>query len=157
MSSFGEPQKNFEFPSQVGKVNARQSLIVKAVRIKNPDGLFVFKKPSIPWNFLLSRAGFSSYSEYLKSEHWHQFRSKFLSRSENKVCFVCGSSPVQVHHKHYRRLGKEQFGDVVSLCQSHHKHLHDVHNSLGKFGTKRFTRDYVKAAKAAVLAAAPSL
>jgi hypothetical protein len=39
MSSAGPLTSNFEFPSQDGKVNARQHLTVKAGWIKNPSGL----------------------------------------------------------------------------------------------------------------------
>lgn len=97
----------------------------------------------VQWSKVLEKAGFPSYQSYLASEHWKSFRAFFLSRKENQVCKICGAKTVEVHHRTYHRLGKEQFGDVISLCRFHHQNLHDAFNLSAK-GLKRFSKEFLQ-------------
>ena len=67
-----------------------------------------------------------TYSEYLETEHWKRFRSKFLRKKRHKICFICGDTPksIHLHHKTYKRLGNERISDVVALCQLCHEEIH---------------------------------
>mgnify|MGYP001764851904 CR=1 FL=1 len=61
------------------------------------------------------------YREYLKSEHWHGVRKRSLARVGH-CCQRCGDGGrLEVHHKHYRSLGRELVTDIEVLC--HHCHL----------------------------------
>ena len=72
----------------------------------------------------LSRGiGYSSYNDYLKSEHWRKTRSKNVRR----VCFCCGSRKrLHLHHLSYERLGKEIPTDFATLCDPCHRKVHVV-------------------------------
>ncbi len=62
---------------------------------------------------------------YLRTEYWLNFRKEV--RELRKVCEICGSTKnLNVHHRHYKSVGKETLEDVYLLCQSHHKKLHKV-------------------------------
>ena len=97
------------------------------------------KRQLTDWRRALEGTGCSSYAEYLKSDHWAEFKAFFLSRKEHQQCAVCDATPVDVHHRTYRHLGREVFGDVVSLCREHHTKLHERFKH-SRFGMKRLTR-----------------
>lgn len=79
--------------------------------------------------------GFSSYQNYLKSEHWLAFRSKFTGRP----CQGCDSLVrVALHHLTYERLGCELETDVMPLCWACHESIHLVSKATnGGIGKKR--------------------
>ena len=63
--------------------------------------------------------------DYLKTEHWIKFRKEV--RKLRKVCEICGSDKrLNVHHRHYRTVGRENFGDIYLVCKYHHKKLHKI-------------------------------
>lgn len=65
------------------------------------------------------------YELYLKSEHWRDTRSRVIERG---VCEWCGESThgcrVNVHHKHYRTIGRERDEDLMLLHRECHESLH---------------------------------
>ena len=70
---------------------------------------------------------FTRYKEYLQSVHWSRFRAAYFKEQGEKVCVQCTSRDrVQLHHLTYARIGREQFGDVVALCDSCHRALHKI-------------------------------
>jgi len=82
--------------------------------------------------------GFASYSDYLKSEHWQEFRKKFFSKSavcknlrakfgELRCQFCHKSAVLHLHHKTYKRLGAEYLSDVVLICAECHEKSHERH------------------------------
>ena len=73
----------------------------------------------------ITELGFKNYNEYLYSQHWREFRLNFL-QSKGFKCEVCGifSTSLNVHHKSYKRIGREQFNDVKALCEDCHKEIH---------------------------------
>jgi len=61
---------------------------------------------------------------YYKTEHWRERRKEALEDSDN-MCDECGSkNNLQVHHKNYFSLFREEDDDLVVLCKSCHEDLH---------------------------------
>ncbi len=48
----------------------------------------------------LTIMGYSSYSQYLRSQLWKNIRQNILNR-DNNLCFVCGKFGNQIHHMSY--------------------------------------------------------
>lgn len=74
---------------------------------------------------------------YLKMPHWKSFAKKAKKRVGNK-CQVRGCDNVTrltVHHKTYKSLGHESFGDVVVLCFGHHKSVESGFSLILRDGT----------------------
>lgn len=71
-------------------------------------------------NFVVTK---SNYYKYLRSAWWKETRAHFLI--ENNQCYVCGKKKkLQVHHKTYKRVGKEQVEDLICLCKDCHEVVH---------------------------------
>lgn len=67
------------------------------------------------------------YEEYLASQAWREKRRRyFAAKRLPKTCLACGSEQVQLHHRTYRRLGREHLQDLVPLCQPCHSAGHDL-------------------------------
>ena len=65
------------------------------------------------------------YHAYISSPAWKQKRKQALSHHGSK-CQVCGATEkLQVHHKHYRRLGRERMADLSILCGGCHENEHE--------------------------------
>jgi 5-methylcytosine-specific restriction endonuclease McrA len=65
-----------------------------------------------------------SYSDYLRSSHWHQLRYEVRQRCGG-VCERCGRRRMtDVHHRTYVRLGHERLSDLRGLCRRCHKRVH---------------------------------
>lgn len=65
------------------------------------------------------------YNEYIRSDEWADFRRKVIEKYVG--CLVCGKTKnLHVHHRHYRTLKIESFGDIALLCREHHRKLHNV-------------------------------
>jgi 5-methylcytosine-specific restriction endonuclease McrA len=80
------------------------------------------------------KLGYASYRDYLKSEHWQSFRKKFFASIKARQmrekygglrCEFCEASGIlHLHHRTYKRLGKEWLGDVVLICENCHNLVH---------------------------------
>jgi hypothetical protein len=71
------------------------------------------------------------YGKYLKTPHWRTFRKKVLTHWDNRCCICYGSEALNVHHRTYRRRGKEELTDCVVLCASCHElHHHTMKISI---------------------------
>ncbi len=72
---------------------------------------------------------FEKYKIQLQSEEWKAFR-QFIFVVRGCSCEICGSkSNIQVHHKKYikgRRAWEYLPDDVLVVCGSCHKHLHNI-------------------------------
>lgn len=85
-----------------------------------------------------------SYSAYLQTNHWHNFRQVALEYYDY-TCQQCGKSrpeskaknrsnttlndyllQLDIHHEDYHGLGQEQMKDVRVLCRECHKLTHSV-------------------------------
>lgn len=64
------------------------------------------------------------FGTYLRSANWAATRKAALKRDGYR-CQDCGARrALQVHHRSYARLGKEQAGDLVTLCRYCHERRH---------------------------------
>jgi hypothetical protein len=65
---------------------------------------------------------------YLRSKHWRAFRWVYGTK-QGWRCKVAGCSEggyhLDVHHRTYERLFREQFSDVELLCRRHHRMQHE--------------------------------
>jgi len=89
------------------------------------------------------------YHKYMASDTWAAKRvAAFKALGRN--CKVCGTAKnIQVHHKTYKRLGRENVAkDLVILCQKHHSALHNFHQK-GEFSLEEATVYYVAQGKKA--------
>lgn len=93
----------------------------------------------------LKALGFSSYAEYLNSDHWREYRNRVYTKSKavKKMlqrwgyigCQACKSrGQLYLHHKTYKRLGKEWLGDVFILCGVCHDDIHRLYNQRRQKG-----------------------
>jgi len=68
----------------------------------------------------------SAYRAYLQSKEWSQIKLD-LYQLRGKKCERCGSTNnLQVHHKHYRNIFKEEPDDLEILCNSCHRNEHGL-------------------------------
>ncbi len=66
----------------------------------------------------------STYKEYLRTEWWQWRRKKALNKAR-WTCVRCKKrEDLQVHHKHYRTLGREGKNDLEVLCKGCHNGIH---------------------------------
>lgn len=72
----------------------------------------------------LRELGYASYTAYLGSQRWAMFKDTYAARGLSMRCTVCRSTPVELHHHTYVRLGNERLDDVTPLCRRHHKAVH---------------------------------
>jgi hypothetical protein len=88
----------------------------------------------------LQEIGFGSYQAYLASQHWADLKSRFYasklcSRSERgrPCCVACRRDDVRlsVHHRTYRRLGREWLMDLMVVCDSCHDTCHAATREFG--------------------------
>jgi hypothetical protein len=78
--------------------------------------------PDTPWH--------ERYDEYLQSDQWLSIRQQVLRR-DNFRCRHTGKlsrpgDPLQVHHLTYDRVGCEALDDLITLCRSSHRQLHEA-------------------------------
>lgn len=65
-----------------------------------------------------------TYREYLDSSEWDIRRGMFIERAGGQ-CNRCNAvRNLQVHHRHYKTLGEENYKDVEVLCQDCHRSHH---------------------------------
>ena len=66
------------------------------------------------------------YHSYLRSPAWNQIRKRRL-KIAGYECENCGKrTRLEVHHKHYRRLGDEWITDLLALCNRCHRRFDDM-------------------------------
>jgi hypothetical protein len=66
---------------------------------------------------------------YMLSDQWKWVNQRV--RQAGVRCLACQSrARLQLHHVYYTRLGREQWFDLIPLCRSCHKRLHDVLGAL---------------------------
>lgn len=77
---------------------------------------------------------YESYQEYLASEEWKQKRALVLERDKHR-CRRCGAKGygtiLHVHHMWYpQNWGEESIDDLITLCDSCHKEVHERLNAI---------------------------
>ena len=76
-----------------------------------------------------------TYLEYLQTEHWKDLKQRVLASKFPYRCYICGvHSGLELHHKTYKRMGKEYLRDMIWLCREHHEITHEYEQE--KRGTK---------------------
>lgn len=74
----------------------------------------------------MSKFNLKFYKKYLQSQEWKNKREE-IYKLRNGKCEVCNCKlyhHYHVHHKTYKRLGKELNSDLVLLCEDCHVDLH---------------------------------
>jgi 5-methylcytosine-specific restriction endonuclease McrA len=75
----------------------------------------------------LERLGLHSLPEYWETAHWRHFKEAFRRQQEiHRCCTICRDAYYSLHHRSYKRLGKEWLTDVVPLCNECHRATHDL-------------------------------
>ena|ERR1041385_6770925 len=75
-------------------------------------------------NRWLKQHGFLTYSQYLITQHWQDLRQR-LFNVRGKKCERCDSEKeIEIHHKTYERIGKEELSDLLILCRTCHGEEH---------------------------------
>ncbi len=69
--------------------------------------------------------GFRTYSAYLKSDHWSNFKRSYFAKHK-KICYCCGKPARDLHHIDYTHLGAERQKDVEPLCRGCHDKVHTI-------------------------------
>lgn len=84
--------------------------------------------------YKIKQSKYNSYEEYLKSKEWNDFKRRFnksdriiemLKEYNHCICEYCGEDKdLILHHLTYKRLGCEEFEDVVLICRNCHSKVH---------------------------------
>jgi len=81
------------------------------------------------------------YAEYLKTAHWDVTRAWKLFYQP--TCELCGTKRnLQVHHKTYKNIHKEEMEDLQVLCHSCHE---GEHGTPAQKASSRFIAKLAKA------------
>jgi 5-methylcytosine-specific restriction endonuclease McrA len=67
----------------------------------------------------------NQHKQYLDTDTWKGKREMVLLR-DNYTCTICGKygGELHVHHKSYKRHGKERITDLITVCKKCHKKFH---------------------------------
>lgn len=83
------------------------------------------------------------YSSYLRSHAWSDRRRAYYEKF-GRACAVCGSDVrVELHHLSYAAMGCEPDDDLMALCVSHHRAVHQFVRQEGndlRMGTLEYVR-----------------
>lgn len=110
------PADQAPYPKPVGKKQPKTHKPFKRRKKHRQKQIHRLPPPPIGWG---------SYSEYLASPYW-KARAKLARQSAGFKCQRCGRrGGLQVHHKHYRTLGHEQYKDLEVLCRPCHMKQHE--------------------------------
>lgn len=68
------------------------------------------------------------YRAYLRTPHWQDVRRRYWASKMPKRCAVCGrtDTPLDLHHRTYKRIGNERLSDLILLCRQCHEETHAV-------------------------------
>lgn len=64
------------------------------------------------------------YTRYLASDLWQARRRFILSRAEHRCELCCARAATTIHHRTYARVGQEEPGDLVAVCDACHARIH---------------------------------
>ncbi len=73
----------------------------------------------------LEKLGLKNYAQYLVSNEWKETKGRYRVSDKPQSCAVCYAPNVDLHHKTYKRLGRERLDDLACLCRRHHDELHE--------------------------------
>lgn len=75
--------------------------------------------------FKIDKKKYDKYKRYLLSDKWRKIRKKALEFYGNNCCKCGNKFNLQVHHRDYKNLYKENMIDLLVLCEPCH---HEEHN-----------------------------
>lgn len=72
----------------------------------------------------------SVYRDFMRSAEWLEIRRRVIFR-DRAQCRQCGSRiNLEVHHRTYARFGgREEMGDLITVCEACHKRIHNQHKT----------------------------
>jgi hypothetical protein len=88
-----------------------------------------------------------NYRAYIQSNAWRDVKRRYRASKLPQGCYICGSRPVDLHHKTYKRLGREHLTDLLPLCRTHHDATHTLLNAKRSEGANPAKWNYWTAAK----------
>ena len=74
------------------------------------------------------------YKKYIQSNEWREVRQRYFNSKMPQKCFGCNKpkqSGFHIHHKTYKRLGKEYLRDLCLVCPECHKAIHKLQKKTG--------------------------
>lgn len=73
------------------------------------------------------------YQSAIRSSYWKKLKALKLKLTGER-CEGCGCRPMQpeLHHRHYKTLGREQPGDVALVCMDCHEKMDQEREAQGK-------------------------
>lgn len=87
-----------------------------------------------------------TYTQYLRSQQWLQFKSKILKK--NLSCVVCFSThDLEVHHLYYSEWGTERKNQVRVLCGHCHRELHKIAGGTDYSAMRKALKQLIAEAK----------
>jgi len=85
------------------------------------DGQFMKVRSCDQW-----RRRYVDYKDYLESDLWAAIK-KVLFRHRGYKCEICGTGKnLTVHHLTYDRIGAENLDDLLVVCKSCHRQIHET-------------------------------
>ena len=88
------------------------------------SGLESLYDVKFPFTIKDTKETVNSPEEYYKSNHWRRLKCVYKKKKKYK-CSVCGYTyHLNLHHLHYRTIGKEPFKHLTYLCKNHHYFVH---------------------------------
>jgi 5-methylcytosine-specific restriction endonuclease McrA len=82
------------------------------------------------------------YKKHLASNEWKGIRQRLFAE-RGKKCERCASTDeIEVHHKTYERLGKEEPDDLLILCEACHEKEH-AQKASARYLEKKWTEDQI--------------
>ena len=73
------------------------------------------------------------YESYIQSDQWKQKARR--EKSFQRACVLCHrTNNLHVHHSTYVRLGNEQLGDLIVVCENCHSIFHNFYEYDGRVG-----------------------
>lgn len=81
------------------------------------------------------RLRLKNYKEYLNSSCWHNTKQRFykskLAKRDSKGNLCCGHCRrndivLHLHHRTYKRVGKERLSDLELVCELCHAFIHEL-------------------------------
>jgi hypothetical protein len=96
---------------------------------KVPEGVGTRSVPHVRATISKRKQGYTvtgiPYADYIRSAEWAEVKRRYRASKLPKKCVVCQNPNVDLHHKTYKRLGKEWLTDLAPLCRNHHTRVHD--------------------------------
>ena len=87
-------------------------------------------------NIRINEFGYSSYSEYLYSNHWKSVKKRAINSlvlgGKNHCCKKCKTrKDLCLHHKTYKTICKENLNHLIWLCKvCHNKATKEFHGQF---------------------------